>query len=257
MTDAMTGAMTEVTTSTGATPRGTLLLLPYAGAMTMPEAAFRAGVAPGVRVRQVHLPGHGRRLSETPCTEPADAIRDVLATAATCAGEAIVLCGYSLGGRLAFEVARRLHDAGTPPRGLIVCMARGPHHGLAHPPIAHLTGDEFVTAAIEHGLASPELAGLAGADQFVQALRADLHLVERFPPVTSVLPVPTAVIGGRQDWLVSERGLRGWDEVVSGPVTHHRVDGGHLAIHESRTDLVALVAELTGQFLAAADRSQR
>jgi surfactin synthase thioesterase subunit len=223
--------------------RTVLVMVPYAGAVRAPTAGIAAALGPQVCVLPVGLPGHGWSGGGQALRRPEDVVAGVLSAVQGLAGHDVVLCGYSMGARIAFEVARGLHETGPPAAGLIVCMSRGPHTGLGHPPVSHLDGGEFVSAAVEYGLAAPALARLPVTSPLVTALHADMCVVERFPPVMGgPLPVPTAVIGARGDWLVPEPALRGWQDIIEGPLINRRIDGGHLAIQDPGGAFAAAVA---------------
>ena len=244
---------------TGAVPpeaRCLLVMMPYAGAMALPVAALRAGLPPDVAVLPLHLPGHGTRAGEPLLDQPAQLIDGALAAVRELPRLPLVLCGYSMGARLAYEVAARLVGTDRPVAGLIACCARGPHSGTGHPAVSHLPPDRFLAAAVDIGLAAPELARLPDVGDLVGALHADMRVVETFPVACHApLPVPAVVIGARSDWLVPEPALRGWDRVFAAPATHLRVAGGHLAIQTSTTEFVHTVAEGLAAVRAAGERS--
>ncbi|WP_030487109.1 thioesterase II family protein [Micromonospora chokoriensis] len=213
--------------------------LPYAGAAGRAFRPLHPYLPDGCALALVDLPGHGRRMSET-CLRDAEAVIDgVLDAIGTLGSRRLVLLGYSLGGWLAYEIATRLTEAGTPPAGLIVCGTRAPHHGIGHPPVAHLpAGETFLREAVAMGLASPAMLELPGlADLFATALHADLTVVQSFafrprPP----LPVPACVVGFDADWLVPEPALRAWDDLCAAPPLHQRLMGGHLAMHDQQEE---------------------
>jgi surfactin synthase thioesterase subunit len=226
-------------------PGPLLLALPYAGASGRGLQSLRGHLPPGFGLAVVDLPGHGRRMGE-PCLRDVDAaVRTILDALPTLPTRRLVLFGYSLGGALAYEVACRLTEAGTPPEALVVCGARAPHSGVGHPPITQLPeGAPFLRMAVEMGLAAPEMVEMPELAQwYAGPLQADLTMSERFPFQVrrGRLGIPLCVVGLSEDWLVPEPSLRAWEELVSTPPLQVRIDGGHLAVTEKPQDFGAAI----------------
>jgi surfactin synthase thioesterase subunit len=220
-----------------------VVMLPYAGAMGSPAAVIRPGLPPDAVAYTVSYPGHGRTAGPLlddpePLLELIEA--DLLELAES--APAPVLVGLSMGGRLAYELARRAAERGAPPAGLVLCMARPPHTGIGHRPIAGLPDQDFGPAAAQLALVRPELLSMAGAESMLRVLRADLAIVERVPTVAGpALAVPTTVVGAAADWLVPEPALRRWADLVVEPV-HLRISGGHLEWLAEPGEMAAAVA---------------
>jgi surfactin synthase thioesterase subunit len=212
-----------------------VVALPYAGAAGRAFRPLQRHLPPDCALAPVDLPGHGRRLGEA-CLRDADTVvGGLLDAVGTLETDRLVLLGYSMGGWLAYELAARLTEEGTPPAGVIVCGTRAPQTGIGHPPVAHLPpGETFLREAVATGLAAPAMLEVPGlADLFATALHADLKIVETFrlrrrPP----LAVPACVVGFDADWMVPEPSLRAWAEVFAHPPLQRRVVGGHLGMHE-------------------------
>jgi surfactin synthase thioesterase subunit len=212
-----------------------VVALPYAGGAGRVFRPLRRYLPADCALALVDLPGHGRRMA-APCVRDADTVvRGMLSALDAWPADRLVLLGYSLGGWLAYELAARLAEAGTPAAGLVVCGARAPHTGVGHPPVAHLPpGDTFLREAVAMGLAAPQMLELPDlADLFVAPLHADLTIVQSFRfRRRAPLCTPTCVIGFDADWLAPEPALRAWGDLCQRPPLQLRVDGGHLAMHE-------------------------
>jgi surfactin synthase thioesterase subunit len=221
-----------------------VLAIPYAGGSSWAFRPWRRHLPPQVALMAADLPGHGRRREEPCLTRFDDAVADL---AAGLAGVAlpVVLAGYSLGGRLAFELAHHLIQAGTPPLGLVACMARGPQTGLGHPRFAASCSEaDFLPQAVANGLADPRMAGCDEMRIFVGPLKSDLTMAEsyEFRPRPR-LRLPTWVVGADADALAPEPALRAWDEVCAGPVRHVRLPGGHLQPGEDPALMASVIAQ--------------
>jgi len=220
-----------------------VVVLPYAGAVISPALVIRAGVPDAAALFGATLPGHGR--APGPVLDDPEQLLELLdADLEELAGSRPppVLVGVSLGGRLAYELARRRTARGAAPAGLVVCVSRAPHTGVGHPPIAGLSDAEFGVTAARLGLFASELLGLPDAGALLRTLRADLAIVERMPTVRGpALPVPAAIVGATGDWLVPEPTLRRWADLVVDPL-QLRIPGTHLGWLRQAADMSAAIA---------------
>lgn len=219
-----------------------LFCLPYAGSGASAFRAWPAAFGPRVEVVAVQLPGREQRMRERPVIEPAH----VAAAIATEANRPYAIFGHSMGGRLAFEVARELRRTGRPlPVRLYPSGTNPPHLPIAGP-LAGLStmADEELTTRVaaaggvpEEVLAVPKLFGL-----FLPVLRADLGWVDDYtfaeePP----LPMPVVAFAGETDQVATPTRMRGWDRHTEAAFTLHTLSGGHFFPHEQLDRLSNLI----------------
>lgn len=203
------------------------------GAVDWPDALWALPLAAiGRDVLVVDLPGHGgspRPASPPRASEVVEAIAEVVLTADTGAGPAgaVDIVGYSLGARLAWELAgmpslatRRLVLGGLSPRepfgAVDVAAARAAQESGAPP-------DDGLTAMIVAMCRMPGNDPDALLD-IVEGLAA-----EPFDPSVSPPAIPTLVLAGSEDPLAS-----GIDGVVAllPDASFAPVPGDHLgALH--------------------------
>jgi medium-chain acyl-[acyl-carrier-protein] hydrolase len=156
--------------------------------------------------------------------------------------------GHSMGGIVAFEVARRLAREGSEPAALFVTARRAPGLPSADPPLEHLSDSEFIEAIEERfgGIPdvirdSPEMLEL-----LLPTLRADVTAMGRYRYLPGAL-LGSAVyaLGGIDDLSVSEHELSAWNEVTRGPFLTRMFRGGHFFVESSRSDVLDFItAEL-------------
>ena len=219
-----------------------LFCLPYAGAGAGAYARWPAAFGPDVEVRAVQLPGRESRIGEPPGINP-DALASVLASSA--AGPYAVF-GHSMGGRLAFEVVRRLAAAGVPlPLRLYLSGCRAPDQIQAGP-LDGLSrvGDGELVARLRAGGGLP--AEVAGQPELLAlllpALRADFAWLDGYIYTPSEpLPIPIVCFAGTRDRAVPADQMRGWQRHTSAGFALHVLPGGHFFPHERLADMAALI----------------
>lgn len=233
-----------------------LFCLPAAGGGASSYRRWPRALGSQVEVHAVQLPGREHRLDEPPAL-------DLAALTAAIEGAAdrpYALFGHSMGGRLAFDVVRRLRADGAPlPRVLFVAacrapdvQARGPLDGLSE-----LPDDELMARVARNGSLPPEIAAEEQLRElFLPALRADFEWVDGYryteqPP----LPVPIVAFAGSHDEAVPADQIAGWERQTSAGFTLHTIDGDHFFPQQRCEEVAGLVRErLPGHLLAAGGR---
>ena len=238
----------------GATPRALstrLFCLPHAGASAMAFQPWRAHIPAGVEVHAAQLPGRW--------SEPGEPLTDLDAVVAGLVAELRpllthgpwALFGASLGGLLAFEVARALRRIGAPsPTHVIVAGAATPDQ--PHP----LVADTSALRHALHGDGDPQLLVRLGlvpeaqrsADMLpliVPALRADLELVLRHQHrPEAALACPIVALLGTHDGVVGRHQVTGWVAHTAADFALRRVAGGHLFYREAPAETWQVLAPL-------------
>ncbi|MDQ3153558.1 MAG: alpha/beta fold hydrolase [Actinomycetota bacterium] len=207
-----------------------LVCLTYSGGRASAFAGLAADLPDGVEVVAIELPGHGRRLTEVPCTRLQPLVDGVVDVLTEQVAPPFVLLGYSMGALLGLEAAREFARRGVRgPSALIVAAATPPHLPTTGPPLHDLPRSDLLAwlAGLDHArtalLENEELV-----DLILPVLRADLAAGETYlhqpaPP----LVCPVAAFGGRADTAVSREALGSWGELTVGGFSATVLDGGH------------------------------
>lgn len=217
----------------------TLFCLPYAGCGASAFRGWATALQDVFDVRPLQLPGRESRWREDPAIDPV-AIATAIAAAVTDPdGTALryAIYGHSLGGRLGYEVVRRLEAAGAPlPDRLIVGGCQPPDL----PNIGPLRGvsresDEVLIDKLGRlGGIAPEVAGSPELlELLLPAIRSDFRWIDdyRWSPGPA-LRVPITAICGTTDG-VSMPGIgAGWSRHSAPGFALHTVTGGHFFLHE-------------------------
>ena len=238
-------------------PRLRLFCFPYAGGSAVVFHRWPEGLPGDVEIRALQLPGRSFRLTEPPLPRldrVLDAIEPVIAPLLDVP---FAFFGHSMGGLIAFELARRLRRRGQrEPACLLISGRRGPDVPETEPSIGALPEDQFlVELSRRHGapaelLQNPELIELV-----MPSLRADFELLETHAYVAEEpLGCPITIFGGKGDTGVPIAHLEAWRAHTRAPFHMHLLPGGHFFLQSAQAELLGLLsAEL--RRLGAADRA--
>ena len=219
--------------------------LPHGGAGASAYQHWEAWVPDDVELVPVRLPGRERRFAEPPARRVAELVDALLEPLLARAGGRFALFGHSLGGLLAYELARATAKAGRPPALLAVSGCPAPHLlPREGDPLVHTMPDEDLLAHVRAlagqatpGLDVPELARL-----IIPILRADYEVYETYrhradDPTT----VPTTVLAGAEDPEVTAAELAAWRELGTADPEIHVFPGGHFYLTEQPEKVVEIV----------------
>ena len=233
--------------------RITLLCFPYAGGGAALFRPWADLLPPWIEPVALQLPGRGPRLADPPFTslgQVIDAIVDALPLAP---GRPFACFGHSLGTLVAYELARRLREAGRPlPCRLILSGRRAAHRPDPDPPIHGLPRAEFFAELARLGGTPPEvLADAELMDLLEPLLRADFAINENYRwHASSPLPLPMTIFGGTSDTETPLPELVAWRDLSSAPADTRLFPGGHFFIHDLAPDLCAAIARALAADLA-------
>ncbi|WP_323121960.1 thioesterase II family protein [Burkholderia alba] len=227
-----------------AAPRLRMICCSYAGGSASVYGNWHASLPADVEVCAVELPGRGARFREAPlCTMNALA-DDVMGGLGARLDAPLVLYGHSMGGVLALELAKRLADAGAPPRALVVSGCAAPHlPSRRRCRLYDLPRDELVRELnLLEGLPRGMLDAQGFIDMLLPTVRADLQSRETWFAEIRALPVPIHALSGRDDELVWAPELGEWQHYSNVPLNVRMFDGGHFFINSHRAQVLAHLA---------------
>jgi surfactin synthase thioesterase subunit len=245
----------KLTASTHA--KATLIWLAHSGGSAAFFQELSSLLPDSIECLAVEYPGRGRRFREALVSDFATIVEETAsALAALPRKNPIILFGHSLGGRVGFEVCRRLRAIGSQiqPTLLVVSACDPPHVERVLPLLCRLPDDQLVNALLE--LNGGTSMGEVERELLLvnlKLIRSDLTLGEthRFtlPPVSNQ---NLAVYAGRQDTVVRHDTLPRWQELSSVPVTFSSFEGGHFYMLQSSAEFLA---RLTHDIFEAVERS--
>ncbi|HYR09958.1 MAG TPA: alpha/beta fold hydrolase [Longimicrobium sp.] len=225
-----------------------LFCFPYAGGLASAFRAWQNDAPEAVDVCAVQLPGRETHWTQPPFTSLPrllDALEEVLEPLMD---RPYALAGHSMGGTIAYELARRLQSR-RPPVHLFVSGTRAPHLPDPRGPRHALPHDALVQELREIGGTPPEVLEHRELMEMVLPLvRADLELNDTHVHVPGPpLEVPLTAFGGVHDPIVPAEAVEGWRAYTSGGFRLRMFEGDHFFIHSHHADLLgAVLSDLNG-----------
>ena len=205
-------------------------------------------LGPGVELSMAHLPGREARWSEPALVGMPDVVNHLVDALDMPDARPWVFFGHSLGGLIAFELARGMRKRGLElPRHLFVSAHRAAHVPNRYPRIAQLPDRQFAKEVhARHGGIPDEVANNRELmDLMIPSLRADYQAFENYEyRVESPLPCPISALGGRADSLLAAEDLEGWREHTAAAFSLRMFDGGHFFVNDHRPLVVSAVVDV-------------
>ena len=167
---------------------GTLLCFPFSGSGASLFARWKKHLMDDVNLLAARLPGRESKIRQRPCEDlcaTADAISASLA-AGDFRDDKLFLAGFSLGGLLAFEVARGLRRQGIDIELLVVGSVRAPQGRWKRHALHKLPDEKFVAKLQQQYAAIPQ-AVVDNAELLqlmLPMLRADIKMLKPISIVT-------------------------------------------------------------------------
>ncbi|CAM3971828.1 thioesterase II family protein [Kibdelosporangium persicum] len=221
-----------------------LVCLPHAGGAASYYLPVAKALAPKVEVLAIQYPGRQDRRSE-PCLETCQKMADgVFAALKPWTDKPLTVFGHSMGASVAFELVRRLEDAGVRPTALFASGRRAPSRNR----------DERVHTLDDNGLIA-EVKRLGGAgshllddedirSMVLPAIRGDYRAAEtyRWTPGPK-LTTPIFAFTGTADPKVDEDEARAWAEHTTGRFVFRSFPGDHFYIDTNADAVIGAIAE--------------
>jgi medium-chain acyl-[acyl-carrier-protein] hydrolase len=224
-----------------------LFCLPYAGGGA---AVYRewADLIPGdIQLCPLELPGRGSRMGEEPFVRLTPLVNALVDAFQTAFDRPFAFFGHSMGGLIAFELARALHERGDPvPVHLFISGKAAP--GVPSPLTdVHSAADGDVMRRLRKLGGTPQvlLENAELMELMLPTLKADFSVIETYEHrVRTPLPIPMTVFGGVDDEVVPPPALEGWREHSSEGCRLRLFPGDHFFPHSATADITAAITQV-------------
>jgi medium-chain acyl-[acyl-carrier-protein] hydrolase len=216
----------------------------YAGGSASAYRSWANRLPEWVELLPVQLPGREGRISETPIntvSELVNALRSALKPYLT--PYPFALFGHSMGGLIAYELARSLELSGeSQPSLLMVSSYPAPQIHLDEYKIAGLPEESFLFELNRRFNTIPDSMrqNQELIDLLMPMLRADFSLTEnyRYNP-GKPLTCPVMVYGGTDDPEIKESDLTPWELQTTGTFNLRLFRGDHFYFQKSSENLLS------------------
>lgn len=224
-------------------PEVTLYCLPFAGGGASTYRGWASDLSPEIELAAAQLPGRENRLGE-PAEDTFDsAIEAMRLLIEERSGRPFALFGHSMGGHLAFELARALRRHGGPaPTHLFVSSRRAVDLPPNRPLMGALSDDELLaTIKMRYG-ADVSVADDALYRLMLPTIRADILATETTPyREEPPLDIPITALGGLRDEWVEREGLDAWRRQTTEAFEVKMFDGAHFYLNAQREKVIAYI----------------
>jgi surfactin synthase thioesterase subunit len=224
-----------------------LFCLPYAGSGAVVYRDWPSVVPERVQVCPIELPGRGSRNGEAAFTRLAPLANALAKALEGALDRPFALFGHSMGGLVAYELARTLRRAGGPqPVHLFVSATAAPGTAPAQP-LVHCAAERDVKHRLRELNGTPRevLENEELMELMLPTIRADFAVLETYqyreePP----LPVPITVFGGTQDRAVPLANLNGWRGHSAVGCRLRLFPGDHFFLHSAAAEVIHAVSQI-------------
>ncbi|CAL9489114.1 Thioesterase PikA5 [Streptomyces sp. enrichment culture] len=221
--------------------RMTLVALPHAGGSASYFHPLSAALGDDVEVLAVQYPGRQDRRHE-PLVGDVHELADQVARALMPWAGPIALFGHSMGATVAYEVARRLEEGGSPAAALVVSARRAP--SVVRADGFHELDDDALLKEVL--LLGGSDAALALDEELLRltlpVLRNDFRAVAAYRCAhAEPLPTPITALVGSADPRVTVAEVEEWRRHTGTDFSLHVFDGGHFYLAEHAEAVTGLL----------------
>ena len=208
-----------------------------------------------IEICPVQLPGRENRIEEPLFTEMPRLIEVMAENVDSYFDMPFALFGHSMGGVVAFELARYLsHRHGRDPVQLFISASRPPHIREARH-VHQLPEQDFIDV-MRKGGGIPET--VLQSDELMELiepiLRADFALIETLPcNDRKPLPIPITAFGGTEDSYATAAMVDGWRKYTSRTFSINILPGDHFFLKSARSTLLQSISQTLLPYLNGVD----
>lgn len=229
--------LTQRTQRTQHPPRLRMFCFSYAGGNGSTYLQWQTRIDPAIEIVAIQMPGRGARLREAPLTSMPELIEQLAARLQFPDRLPFVFFGHSLGGLVAYELARYCKLRWMRlPRALFISGCDAPRFRSTTRNLHELEGDALIDALAHYNGTPPELLAHRELMTLLEpAIRADFALAAnyRYQP-GPMLDMPVTVLSGRDDVELDLEHIDEWQRETNGRCKVQWFDGDHFFINSQQ-----------------------
>lgn len=209
----------------------------YAGGNANIFLDWQSQLNPAIEVCAIQLPGRGHRFGEKARTDLAGLVADIAKVIQKESDLPFAFFGHSLGGLIAFELARYLNDFQMKmPVHLLVSGCDAPQYRQPSTQM-HLLSDSALIEKLRQYNGTPE--DIFNNPDIMQlmlpTIRADFQLAENFVYIQKrLLKIPISVLAGSGDDHILLDQVASWNKETVGKFDLKWFDGDHFFINSHK-----------------------
>lgn len=206
-----------------------LLLLHHAGGASSSFAQWRTADMAGTELIAAELPGRGSRLMDAPMTDWRSAVAALDRSISGLIPLPTVIFGHSMGGLLAFELARAADAVNRFRLAHVIVSGHAFPRRSKQRNLHELKEDALLRELRTLDGVAPELLNHHDLlELLMPTLRADLALVERYSYAPMpLIACPLSAWGGTGDPIASTADLWAWEAAAGCRFSVQQFPGGH------------------------------
>ncbi|MBP2325700.1 surfactin synthase thioesterase subunit [Kibdelosporangium banguiense] len=221
-----------------------LVCLPHAGGSASYYLPVAKALAPKVDVLALQYPGRQDRRDEPGLTTVADLADGVFDALRPWTDKPLTIFGHSMGASVAYELTRRLQEAGTKPIALFASGRPAPNR-TREDNKTYLLNDKDLTAEVKalggagsHLLDEPDILNMV-----LPAIRTDYQAAETYKWTPGPkLTCPIHAFIGDADPKVNADEARSWSDHTTGEFSLQVFEGDHFYIDKHAPAIIAAIS---------------
>lgn len=210
--------------------------------------SWKNNLPDNIELLSIQLPGRENRIGESPYLPLSNIVNAIYESLILLPDKPFIFFGHSLGGLIAFEVAKMLvHKKQQLPKYFIVSGHRPPHIASDAKKLHLLPDHEFIHSVndIYQGINDEILNNQEFLDLLIPRLRADISLTETYHYCeSSPLPIPIHALCGQSDPTISPVKMLEWSQHTMGEFSIHVFSGDHFFINTSKPHILKILQQL-------------
>jgi medium-chain acyl-[acyl-carrier-protein] hydrolase len=197
-----------------------------------------------IDVYAIQLPGREGRVVEKPFNRMKELVPAVMSAILPHTKLPFAIFGHSMGGLVAFELARALRRASAPePIHVFASAARAPHIPDLDP--HHLLPDDLLLAELRKmkGFPPEVLNSRELMEMLLPTVRADAAITETYQyEEEAQLTCALTILEGSTDDQVTHEEIAAWSGYTTGAFSHVVIRGGHDFLQSAPASVVQTIS---------------
>ncbi len=220
----------------------TLFCLPFAGGGASAYNTWMKRMQNMICVCPIQLPGREERIMEQLYKDMNKMLDDLEQAVLNVVKGSYALWGHSMGGKIAYELEKRMENRGYTAKYLFVSGSRVPH--IPEPNPIYYLSDEAFKEKLGRFEGTPKeiLENKELLDFFLPMLRADFTMDETYyTKEIQKLNCSIYGFGGIDDKEADEKAIKKWQEYTNQNFLYKIFQGNHFFIKEHEDEILSII----------------